>query len=94
MKKSVLAQHRAGGMMKSYAFKVVVEPDEDRWHAYCPALKSQGATTWGYTQEEAFENIQEVVEMVIEEMIEDGEPIPEISKEVHVFAEPQAMVTV
>jgi hypothetical protein len=24
--------------MKTYTFKVVVEPDEDRWHAYCPAL--------------------------------------------------------
>jgi predicted RNase H-like HicB family nuclease len=39
--------------MKSYLFRVVVEPDEDRWHAYCPALDKYGAATWGYTKEEA-----------------------------------------
>jgi hypothetical protein len=31
----------------TYTFKVVVEPDEDRWRAYCPALEAQGASTWG-----------------------------------------------
>ena len=33
--------------MKTYSFKVVVEPDEDAqgnpaWHAYCPALVERG----------------------------------------------------
>jgi predicted RNase H-like HicB family nuclease len=63
--------------MKTYIFRVVVEPDEDRWHAYCPALEEYAAATWGYTKEEGLKNIQEVVQMVIEELIEDGEPIPE-----------------
>jgi len=27
--------------MKTYIFKVVVEPDEDRWHAYCPVLEDK-----------------------------------------------------
>ena len=49
---------------KTYTFKVIVEPDEDRWYAYCPILESEGATTWGYTKEEALKNIREVVEMV------------------------------
>jgi len=42
--------------MKSYLFRVVVEPDEERWHAYCPALDKYGAATWGYTkgEEEVF----------------------------------------
>ena len=81
--------------MKTYIFKVLVEPDEDRWFAYCPALKEQGAATWGYTEKEALKNIQEVVEMVVEELIEDGESIPEIPEQgVYVFSEPQAMVTV
>ena len=81
--------------MKTYAFKVLVEPDEDRWFAYCPALKKQGAATWGYTQEEALKNIREVVEMVVEELIEDGELVPETPEQgVHVFSDPQAMVTV
>ena len=81
--------------MKTYAFKVVVEPDEDRWFAYCPALEKQGAATWGYTKEEAFKNIQEVVEMIVEELIEDGEPLSGIPKQgVHIFSEPQAVVTI
>jgi len=33
--------------MKTYIFKVVVEPDEDRWHAYCPVLEDKGGATWG-----------------------------------------------
>ena len=61
--------------MKTYIFKVIVEPDEDRWHAYCPILEKYGAITWGYTQEEALKNIQDVVEMVVEELIEDHIPV-------------------
>lgn len=37
----------------------------------------QGAATWGYTQEEALANIEEVVKMVLESMIEHDEPLPE-----------------
>ena len=38
--------------MKTYSFKVVVEPDEDAqghsaWYAYCPALESVGGATSG-----------------------------------------------
>ena len=61
--------------MKTCAFKVVVEPDGERWHAYCPALKQYGTATWGHTREEALQHIQEVVEMVVEELQEDGVPI-------------------
>lgn len=61
--------------MKSYIFRVVVEPDEDRWHAYCPVLKKHGAATWGYTREEALKNIQEVAAMIVEELQEDKQPI-------------------
>ena len=55
--------------MKTYTFKVEVEPDGDRWFAHCPVLESRGAATWGYTKEEALKNIQEVVQMVIESMV-------------------------
>ncbi len=67
--------------MTTYAFKVVVEPDEDRWFACCPMLEKYGAATWGYTKEEALKHIREVVEMVVEELIEDEEPIPESPQE-------------
>ena len=62
--------------MKTYTFKVVVEPDEDRFHAYCPALQQQGAATWGHTEAEALKHIREVVQMVVEELLRDGESIP------------------
>jgi len=62
--------------MKYYAFHVVIEPDEDRWHAYIPELESMGGATWGYTKEEAYKNIQEVGQMVIESLLDDGEPLP------------------
>ena len=44
--------------MKTYVFRVVVEPDEDRWVSYCPVLEQYGAATWGYTEEEALRHIR------------------------------------
>ncbi len=61
---------------KSYVFPVVVETDGNAWRAYVPELEAKGAATWGHTREEALKNIQEVLQMVVEEMIEDGEPVP------------------
>lgn len=81
--------------MKTYTFKVVVEPDEDRWHAYCPALQSYGASTWGNTREEAAKHIQEVVQIVIDELYEDGIAIPAGPKEdVAIFSDERVAVTV
>ena len=82
--------------MKTYLFRIVIEEDpfEDgrmAYHAYCPALK--GASTWGYTREEALKNIREVVELTIESMREHGEPIPE-KPDVEISAEPRVAVTV
>ena len=77
--------------MKTYIFKVVVEPDEDKWSAYCPALLPQSAATWGNTQEEALQHIHEVVQMIVVELQEDGEPIPE---DVLVSHEPLVSITV
>lgn len=77
--------------MKSYVFKVVVKPDADKWYACVPELESKGAATWGNTREEAFRNIHEVARMVIEDMMQDGEPIPE---GVLISDEPLVSVTV
>ena len=63
--------------MKTYVFRVVIEPDEDRWVAFCPALERYAATTWGYTRKEALQNIQEVAEMVLQELVEEKKAIPE-----------------
>jgi predicted RNase H-like HicB family nuclease len=67
--------------LKSYVFPVVIEPDQDVWRAYVPELdvpelESKGAATWGYTKEEALKNIQEATQLVVEELLEDGESLP------------------
>jgi predicted RNase H-like HicB family nuclease len=81
--------------MSTYTFRVVVEPDEDRWHAYCPALREQGAATWGYTREEALKNIEEVVHLVMESMVEHNQALPTpMRDEVEVTVEPRVAVTV
>ena len=77
--------------MKTYVFRVVIEPDEGRWSAYCPALLKYGATTWGHSQDEALKHIHEVVQMIVEELREDGEPIPE---DIKVSQEPLVAVTI
>ena len=81
--------------MKTYMFRVVVEPDEDRWVAYCPALEEYAATTWGYTREEALQHIHEVVSMVLQELVEDQAAIPEEPSEDGIVAsEPRVAVTI
>jgi predicted RNase H-like HicB family nuclease len=77
--------------MKSYLFPVVVEADEDVWRAFVPDLESRGAATWGHTREEALRNIQEVAQMVIEQMLEDSEPLP---PSVSISDQPVVSVTV
>jgi len=37
--------------MKSYTFKVIVEPGEDRWQLFARP-ESEGATSWGHTSED------------------------------------------
>ena len=77
--------------MKSYIFPVVVEQDADSWRAYVPALEAKGASTWGKTKDEALTNIHEVVQMVLETLLEDGEPLP---PDVTVRDQPVIAVTV
>lgn len=54
--------------MKSYVFKVELDPDEDGWHVFYSPWRKIGASTWGKTREEAMKNIQEVLEMIMEEL--------------------------
>jgi len=68
--------------MKTYTFKIVVEPDEDAegnpaWHAHCPALEGIGAATSGRSKEEALHNINALVNMIVQEFIEEGRALPE-----------------
>jgi predicted RNase H-like HicB family nuclease len=87
--------------VKTYNFKVVVETVEDfggnasGWHAYCPVLEQQGASTWGATEAEALKNFDGVVHMVLESMLAHGERIPEESADqAEVAVEPRVAITV
>lgn len=62
--------------MKSYVFRVVLEPDEDAWQTYIPELEERGASTWAKSKEEALRNIHEVAQMVLEALFGDGELLP------------------
>jgi predicted RNase H-like HicB family nuclease len=77
------AIHIKGKDMKTYVFRVVIEPDEDRYYAEIPALP--GCYSWGYTYEEALRNIKEAAELWVETLAEDGDPI---SKDVQASQEP------
>jgi predicted RNase H-like HicB family nuclease len=61
---------------KTYSFTVVLEPAENGWFISVPEFEQQGAATQGDTQEEAVENIKEVMEMIIESYAENGREIP------------------
>ena len=81
--------------MKTYVFRVVVEPDEDRWFAYSPVLEDHGGATWGHTHAEAVKNIEQVIQMTVDGMLANGEPIPEDPQsDVQVFTDPQVAVNV
>lgn len=80
--------------MKTLLFRAVVEPDEDRWVAYCPALVERGAASWGRTADEAVQNLHTVVQMTIDSMRARGEPIPEEPEsDVRILAEPNVAIT-
>ncbi len=82
--------------MKSYVFKVVVEPDKfedgrEAWHASCPALK--GGHTWGHSREEALVNIREAIDLYVQDLLEAGESIP-VDKDTIELPEPAVVVNV
>ena len=53
---------------------IVVEPDGDEFHAYCPSLK--GLHVSGATQQDALQNVIETAQAWLESLIECGDPIP------------------
>ena len=56
-------------------FKVILEPNEDGGYTiYVPSLP--GCISEGDTREEALANIKEAIELYIESLEADGEPIP------------------
>ncbi|MGB2770183.1 MAG: type II toxin-antitoxin system HicB family antitoxin [Candidatus Zixiibacteriota bacterium] len=65
--------------MKTYDFKVILEPDESGGYVIsCPSLP--GCYSQGETPEEAMENIKEAIALCLEDMESQGEEIPDPSK--------------
>jgi predicted RNase H-like HicB family nuclease len=69
----------SGVTVKSYVFEVVIEEDkfEDGrpgFSAHCPSL--EGAYTWGETRDQALERIKESVKLILDEMRDEGKPVP------------------
>ena len=66
--------------VRSYTFKVQIEKDKFPdgkigYFAVVPEWENRGAVAQGKTSTEALKNIQEVLEMIVEEIIEEGEKI-------------------
>ncbi len=59
--------------MRKKSIKIIIEQDEDKWHAYCPMLEEKGASTYGNTLDEAFKNIKEVLYMTLANMKKKGD---------------------
>lgn len=63
--------------MAAMDFKVFLERDEeyDGYVVVCPSLP--GCYSQGHTVEQALANIREAIELVLEDMQESGEQIPD-----------------
>lgn len=78
--------------MKTFVLKVLLNEEVDgRWSASIPALP--GCSSWGYSQQEALENIKDAAEIYIEDMVDAGEGLPQPSDEVEIIEKPAIAVT-
>lgn len=57
-----------------FSLIIVVEPDGDEFHAYCPALK--GLHTSGQTVEEALQNARDAATAYLRSLMKHRDPIP------------------
>lgn len=58
----------------NFTVAILVEPDDDQFHAFCPALK--GLHVGGRTEEEAVKNARAGAIIYLESLINHGDPIP------------------
>jgi predicted RNase H-like HicB family nuclease len=78
--------------MKTFVLRVdLKEEDDRRWSASIPALP--GCSSWGYSRQEALENIKDAAEIYIEDMIDAGESISALSDKIEVIDEPAIAVS-
>ena len=59
----------------AHRFTVIFEKeDEGGYHVFCPTLP--GCHTQSQTIDEGIQNIREAIELYVESLIEDGQPVP------------------
>lgn len=61
--------------MKSYTYRIIIEPDGKYYHGFVPALP--GCHTFGETIDETKKNIKEAIEIYVESLIDDNVKVPE-----------------
>ena len=61
-------------MEQTNNYTVVIEPDEDGYHGFAPALR--GCHTFGLTIDETLRNLNEAIALYVEALLEDGETVP------------------
>lgn len=77
--------------MKTLVLRVTLKEEEDgRWSASIPALP--GCSSWGYSKQEALDNIKDAAEIYMEDMRDAGEEIPK-SSDIQVINEPAIAVS-
>jgi predicted RNase H-like HicB family nuclease len=64
-------------------YAIVVEKAENNYSAYVPDLP--GCVATGNTVEETEREIREAIKFHIEELVEDGLPIPQLTKKLTIF---------
>ncbi len=77
----------------NFKIRIIIEPDGNEFHAYCPALK--GLHTCGATQKEALHNAKDAIISYLTSTIKHGDPIPEgIIKRIEVPGKAKERVSV
>ena len=61
--------------MKSYTYRIIIEPDGENYHGFVPALV--GCHTYGSTIAETKKNLHDAMSLYIEHLREKGTLIPE-----------------
>jgi antitoxin HicB len=78
--------------MRTFVLKVILKEEEDgRWSASIPALP--GCSIWGYSKQEALDNIKDAAEIYLEDMIDAGEGLPQPSEEIEFREDPAIAVS-
>ena len=78
--------------MKTLVLKVtLIEEADGRWSASIPVLP--GCSSWGYSKQEALENIKDATEIYIEDMLAAGESLPIPSDAIEVINEPAIAIS-